>query len=199
MRQGTDPDNMNKKQVKVGKLNLVDLAGSERVNVTGATGKRLEESKSINSTLSTLGNVITALTTAKGRTHIPYRDSQLTRILEDSLGGNCKTTMMAMISPANDAFKESLSTLKFATRAKKIKNTARINEDVDQRALLRKYEQELRRLRAELEAKNRNVVDKGKLLEVERQKKRLEEDRQAAIALLELRSVEFQREKEAKR
>ena len=157
----------NNKQVKVGKLNLVDLAGSERVAVTGATGKRLEESKSINKSLSTLGNVITALTAPKGRSHIPYRDSKLTRILEDSLGGNCKTTMMAMISPSNDAFQESLSTLKFATRAKKIKNKARVNEDVDQRALLRKYECELKRLRAELEAKNKNVVDKGKLLEVE--------------------------------
>ena len=129
---------------------------------------------------------------------MPYRDSKLTRILEDSLGGNCKTTMMAMISPSNDAFSESLSTLKFATRAKKIRNKARINEDVDQRALLRKYEQELRRLRAELEAKSKNVVDKGKLLEVEQQKKRLEEDKQAAIALLEKRSKEFEKEKEAK-
>lgn len=198
MRQNIDPENRAKKQVKVGKLNLVDLAGSERVNVTGATGKRLEESKSINKSLSTLGNVITALTTSKGRTHIPYRDSKLTRILEDSLGGNCKTTMMAMISPSNDAFSESLSTLKFATRAKKIRNKAKINEDVDQRALLRKYEQELRRLRAELEAKSKNVVDKGKLLEVEQQKKRLEEDKQAAIALLEKRSKEFEKEKEAK-
>lgn len=167
MRKDVSPNQGNKKQVKVGKLNLVDLAGSERVMVTGATGKRLEESKSINKSLSTLGNVITALTAPKGRSHIPYRDSKLTRILEDSLGGNCKTTMMAMISPSNDAFSESLSTLKFATRAKKIKNKARINEDLDQRALLRKYEQELRRLRAELEAKSKNVVDKGMLLEVE--------------------------------
>jgi len=131
MRQNNDPGSGNNKQVKVGKLNLVDLAGSERVNVTGASGKRLEESKSINSSLSALGNVITALTAVKGRTHIPYRDSKLTRILEDRLGGNCKTTMMAMISPANESFPESLSTLKFATRAKKIKNLARINEDVD--------------------------------------------------------------------
>ena len=115
----------------MGKLNLVDLAGSERVNVTGATGKRLEESKSINGSLSALGNVIAALTQPRGRTHIPYRDSKLTRILEDSLGGNCKTTMMAMISPSYDAFNESLSTLKFATRAKKVKNQAKINEDVD--------------------------------------------------------------------
>ena len=82
--------------------------------------------------MSALGNVISALTAPKGkRTHIPYRDSKLTRILENSLGGNCKTTMMAMISPSYDAFNESLSTLKFATRAKKIKNEARVNEDVD--------------------------------------------------------------------
>lgn len=79
--------------------------------------------------------------------------------MEDSLGGNCKTTMMAMISPSSDAFGESLSTLKFATRAKKIKNEARINEDVDQRALLRKYEVELRKLKAELEEKNRHNGD----------------------------------------
>ena len=119
------------KQIKVGKLNLVDLAGSERVRVTGATGKRLEECKKINQSLSALGNVIAALTDQKQRNHIPYRDSKLTRLLEDSLGGNCKTTMMAMISPAFDSFAESLSSLKFATRAKKIKNEARINEDVD--------------------------------------------------------------------
>jgi len=132
------------REIKVGKLNLVDLAGSERVRVTGATGKRLEESKSINKSLSWLGNVITALTDKKFRSHIPYRDSKLTRILEDSLGGNCKTTMMAMISSSNDGYAESISTLKFATRAKKIRNEARINEDADQRALLRKYEIELK-------------------------------------------------------
>lgn len=91
-----------------------------------------------------MGNVIAALTDSKiTRSHIPYRDSKLTRLLEDSLGGNCKTTMMAMISPAYDSFNESLSTLLFATRAKKMKNDARINEDLDHRALLRKYELEL--------------------------------------------------------
>jgi len=135
------------KQIKVGKLNLVDLAGSERVRVTGATGKRLEECKSINQSLSALGNVISALTDLKKRSHIPYRDSKLTRILEDSLGGNCKTTMIAMVSPSYDSYLESLCTLKFATRAKKVKNEAKINEDVDQRALLRKYEIELKKLR----------------------------------------------------
>ena len=77
----------------------------------------------------------------------------MTRILEDSLGGNCKTTMVAMISPSYDSFNESLSTLKFATRAKKVKNEAKINEDMDNKALLRKYELELKKLRSLLETK----------------------------------------------
>ena len=187
------------KQVKVGKLNLVDLAGSERVRVTGATGKRLEESKSINQSLSALGNVIAALTDTKKRPHIPYRDSKLTRILEDSLGGNCKTTMMAMVSPSWECFSENMSTLKFATRAKKIKNEAKINEDVDQRALLRKYEIELARLKAELQEKNRTVVDKEKMLSLEEEKRRAEEDKVAAITALEARSREYLLEKEEKK
>ena len=98
MNQETTGDML--KQIKVGKLHLVDLAGSERVNVTGATGQRLIESKNINHSLSALGNVIAALTDLKNRSHIPYRDSKLTRLLENSLGGNCKTTMMACISPS---------------------------------------------------------------------------------------------------
>jgi kinesin family protein 3/17 len=119
------------KNVKVGKLNLVDLAGSERVRVTGATGVRLEESKKINQSLSALGNVISALTERSLKSHIPYRDSKITRLLEDSLGGNCKTTFMAMISPSIEAFNESISTLKFANRAKNIKNTPIVNQDLD--------------------------------------------------------------------
>lgn len=142
------------KQIRMGKLNLVDLAGSERVMITGASGKNLVEAQNINKSLLCLGNVINALTGQKGRTHIPYRDSKLTRLLEDSLGGNCKTTLMAMITPAAEAFDQSVQTLKFATRAKKVKNQARINEDVDQKALLRKYEIELRRLKSELANKN---------------------------------------------
>jgi kinesin family protein 3/17 len=96
------------KHVMVGKLNLVDLAGSERARITGATGVRLEECKKINQSLSSLGNVISALTETGNRLHIPYRDSKITRILEDSLGGNCKTTFMAMVSPAVDAIQESV-------------------------------------------------------------------------------------------
>eukprot|EP00499_Haloplacidia_sp_CaronLabIsolate_P015076 CAMPEP_0196775410 /NCGR_PEP_ID=MMETSP1104-20130614/4010_1 /TAXON_ID=33652 /ORGANISM="Cafeteria sp., Strain Caron Lab Isolate" /LENGTH=612 /DNA_ID=CAMNT_0042145575 /DNA_START=68 /DNA_END=1902 /DNA_ORIENTATION=- len=184
---------------RVGKLNLVDLAGSERVRLTGATGQRLEESKKINQSLSALGNVIAALTNPRGRQHIPYRDSKLTRILEDSLGGNCKTTMMAMVSPALEAFTESLSTLKFANRAKSIKNEARINEDVDQKSLLRKYERELKRLRSELEQRSKNVVDKRRLLELDEMRRRAEEDKMAAIRALETRSLEMMREKAEKR
>ena len=86
------------KQIKVAKLNLVDLAGSERVRVTGASGKRLDECKNINLSLSG------ALTESKPQSHIPYRNSVLTRLLSDSLGGNCKTTMLTMISPSPDAF-----------------------------------------------------------------------------------------------
>ena len=180
------------KQIKVGKLNLVDLAGSERVRVTGATGKRLEESKKINQSLSCLGNVIAALTDQRPRSHIPYRDSKLTRLLEDSLGGNCKTTMMAMISPASEGFSESISTLKFATRAKKIKNEARINEDVDQRALLRKYEVELRKLKTELQEKTRHT----NYNQLEEEKRRAEQDKAAAITALEERNREYIQERE---
>lgn len=83
-------------------MNLVDLAGSERVSITCAIGTRLEESKKINQSLSALGNVIAALTEKKPRNHIPYRDSKITRLLEDSLGGNCKTTFMGMVTPSPD-------------------------------------------------------------------------------------------------
>jgi len=192
-------ENHVRQSFKVGKLNLVDLAGSERVRLSGATGQRLEESKKINQSLSALGNVISALTDTRGRKHIPYRDSKLTRILEDSLGGNCKTTMMAMISPALESMVESVSTLKFANRAKNIRNEPVVNEDLDQKSLLRKYERELKRLRAELEERNRSVVDQRRLLELEEQRKRAEADKMAAIRALEARSLEFMREKEAKR
>jgi hypothetical protein len=174
-------------------------ACSWQVRISGATGVRLEESKQINKSLSALGNVIAALTDAKARQHIPYRDSRLTRILEDSLGGNCKTTMMAMISPALESFMESLSTLKFANRAKNIKNMARINEDLDEKALLRRYERELLKLRQELAERKKNVVDKRKLLEVEEQRRRAEQDKLAAIIDLERLSRDLLQEKKEKR
>ena len=137
----------------------MDLAGSERVRRSGARGARLTESRHINLSLSALGNVISALTNGDGsRKHVPYRDAKLTRLLEDSLGGNCKTLVVANLSPAASSFSESLSTLKFTQRAKRIRNRARVNEDLDQRTLLRKYERELVRLRAKLEKQRSQLV-----------------------------------------
>ena len=143
--------------------------------------------------------MIAALTDQRPRAHIPYRDSKLTRLLEDSLGGNCKTTMMAMISPSSEGFGESISTLKFATRAKKIKNEARINEDVDQRALLRKYEVELRKLKLELNEKNRHINSHSHLLQLEEEKRRAEQDKAAAINALEERNREYIMERDEKK
>ena len=105
--------------VKVGKLNMVDLAGSERQSKTGATGDRLKEATKINLSLSTLCHVISSLTDPKC-TYIPYRDSRLTRILQDSLGGNTKTIMIAAIGPADYNTDETISTLRYANRAKQI-------------------------------------------------------------------------------
>ena len=188
------------KKVQVGKLNLVDLAGSERVNVTGAAGKRLEECKMINQSLSALGKVISCLTGPSGpQKHIPYRDSKLTRILQDSLGGNCKTTMIATVSPLPSSYAESLSTLKFAHRAKYIRNDAYVNEDLDQKALLQKYEAELKKLRSELSQKSKGLVDRRKLLELEEERRKAEQDKLAAMVALEAQSREILREKEEKR
>lgn len=113
---------------KQGKLNLVDLAGSERQSKTQATGDRLKEANAINLSLSALGNVISALVDGKSK-HIPYRSSKLTRLLQDSLGGNAKTVMVAAISPADYNYDETITTLRYASRAKNIKNKPKVNED----------------------------------------------------------------------
>ena len=130
---------------KVGKLNLVDLAGSERQSKTQAVGDRLKEANKINLSLSALGNVISALVDGKS-SHIPYRTSKLTRMLQDSLGGNTKTVMIAAISPADYNFEETLSTLRYASRAKNIKNKPVVNEDPKD-ALLKQYEDEIKHLK----------------------------------------------------
>ncbi|XP_072101216.1 kinesin-like protein KIF17 isoform X3 [Mobula birostris] len=139
-------DDNGKDHIRVGKLNLVDLAGSERQAKTGATGDRLKEATKINLSLSALGNVISALVDGRSK-HIPYRDSKLTRMLQDSLGGNTKTLMVACLSPADNNYDESLSTLRYANRAKNIKNKPRINEDPKD-ALLREYQEEIKQLKA---------------------------------------------------
>ena len=141
--------NDGEKHIKAGKLNLVDLAGSERQSKTGATGDRLKEATKINLSLSALGNVISALVDAK-TSHIPYRDSKLTRLLQDSLGGNTKTVMVANLGPADYNYDETSSTLRYANRAKNIKNKPRINEDPKD-AMLREFQEEIQRLKAALE------------------------------------------------
>lgn len=136
-------------KIRVGKLNLVDLAGSERQSKTGATGERLKEATKINLSLSALGNVISALVDGRSG-HIPYRDSKLTRLLQDSLGGNTKTVMVANIGPADYNYDEIMSTLRYANRAKNIKNKPRINEDPKD-AMLREFQTEIARLKAQLQ------------------------------------------------
>nr|XP_033777070.1 LOW QUALITY PROTEIN: kinesin-like protein KIF17 [Geotrypetes seraphini] len=159
-------DEKGKDYLRAGKLNLVDLAGSERQSKTGATGERLKEATKINLSLSALGNVISALVDSKSK-HIPYRDSKLTRLLQDSLGGNTKTLMVACLSPADNNYDETLSTLRYANRAKNIKNKPHINEDPKD-ALLREYQEEIKRLRTLLakqkEAKDPETLESEKIV-----------------------------------
>lgn len=134
--------------MKIGKLNLVDLAGSENIERSGATGKRATEAGKINKSLTTLGRVITAL--VEHRDHIPYRESNLTRLLQDSLGGRTKTTIIATISPAQCNYEETLSTLDYAHKAKSIRNKPEINQKLVKKALIREYTDEIDKLKREL-------------------------------------------------
>ncbi|XP_053168654.1 kinesin-like protein KIF11 isoform X2 [Hemicordylus capensis] len=136
--------------VKIGKLNLVDLAGSENIGRSGAVDKRAREAGNINQSLLTLGRVITAL--VERAPHIPYRESKLTRILQDSLGGRTKTSIIATISPASINLEETLSTLEYAHRAKNILNKPEVNQKLTKRALIKEYTEEIERLKRDLTA-----------------------------------------------
>ncbi|KAI5210086.1 kinesin-domain-containing protein [Aureobasidium subglaciale] len=137
--------NVETGSVKSGQLFLVDLAGSEKVGKTGASGQTLEEAKKINKSLSALGMVINALTDGKS-SHVPYRDSKLTRILQESLGGNSRTTLIINCSPSSYNDSETVSTLRFGMRAKSIKNKAKVNQELspaELKALLRKAQSQV--------------------------------------------------------
>uniref|UniRef100_A0A6I8Q7B4 Kinesin-like protein KIF11 n=1 Tax=Xenopus tropicalis TaxID=8364 RepID=A0A6I8Q7B4_XENTR len=143
--------------VKIGKLNLVDLAGSENIGRSGAVDKRAREAGNINQSLLTLGRVITAL--VERAPHIPYRESKLTRILQDSLGGRTKTSIIATVSPASINLEETVSTLEYANRAKNIMNKPEVNQKLTKRALIKEYTEEIERLKRDLAtAREKNGV-----------------------------------------
>ncbi|KAJ9107449.1 hypothetical protein QFC21_000902 [Naganishia friedmannii] len=136
--------------LKVGKLNLVDLAGSEAIGRSGAENKRAREAGMINQSLLTLGRVISAL--VEKSSHIPYRESKLTRLLQDSLGGRTKTCIIATVSPTRSNMEETLSTLDYAIRAKTIRNKPEINQRMTKGSLIKEYVSEIVRLKAQIGA-----------------------------------------------
>ncbi|CAG9762769.1 unnamed protein product [Ceutorhynchus assimilis] len=137
--------------LKTGKINLVDLAGSENIAKSGAKDKRALELANINRSLLTLGRVIQTLTDKNNR-HVPYRDSKLTRILQDSLGGHTKTCIIATVSPAYSSYEETQSTLEYAMRARDIKNTPMVNEKVTRVQMFKEMTTEIEKLKRDLEA-----------------------------------------------
>ncbi|KAL5506186.1 hypothetical protein EMCRGX_G007780 [Ephydatia muelleri] len=178
--------------ITIGKMRMVDLAGSERLD-TDAESKQQEETKNINVSHHTFGKVVTALTTPGAR-HIPYRESKLTRILQDSLGGNCKTTLIATINPSVNFYTETFNTLSFAKRAKSIKNTATVNKDISHKALLSAYEHEIQKLREELQQRD-NGVDKE---QIERLAQECQEaQREKKLEAQQKKTVEVELEKVA--
>ena len=136
--------------MRIGKMNLVDLAGSESIGRSGAEHRRAREAGAINQSLLTLGRVINAL--VEGSAHVPYRESRLTRLLQDSLGGRAKTCIIATVSDDRENVEETLSTLDYASRAKSIKNRPEASQRMTRAALLREYVAEMDRLRSDLAA-----------------------------------------------
>lgn len=154
--------------LKIGKLNLVDLAGSENIGKSGAVDKRAREAGNINQSLLTLGRVINAL--VEKAPHVPYRESKLTRLLQDSLGGRTKTSIIATVSPAACNLEETMSTLDYAHRAKNITNRPEVNQKLTKKALIKELYEEIERIRRDLVAtrdKNGIFVDEENFKQME--------------------------------
>jgi kinesin family protein 6/9 len=148
-------------KVVYSKLHLVDLAGSERTKKTGSSGLTLKEATFINKSLSFLEQVVIALSSST-RDHIPYRQSKLTNLLRDSLGGNCKTVMVANVWPEGSHLEETVSTLKFATRMMRVSNEAIVNISMDKHLMIKRYEKEIRDLKQEL-AMHDTLKNRGRI------------------------------------
>ncbi|KAI5054433.1 hypothetical protein GOP47_0030674, partial [Adiantum capillus-veneris] len=189
----------NNEEVTLSQLNLIDLAGSES-SKTETTGLRRKEGAYINKSLLTLGTVVSKLTDAKA-THIPYRDSKLTRLLQSSLSGHGRISLICTITPATSTNEETHNTLKFAHRAKRVEIHAFANKIIDEKCLIKKYQKEIQRLKNELEQLKRRMMEISELKEENGEdltilkqqmesgqlelQTRLEEEEQAKAALLE--------------
>ncbi|XP_021819900.1 kinesin-like protein KIN-5C [Prunus avium] len=179
--------------IKCGKLNLVDLAGSENISRSGAREGRAREAGEINKSLLTLGRVINALVEHLG--HIPYRDSKLTRLLRDSLGGRTKTCIIATVSPAVHCLEETLSTLDYAHRAKNIRNKPEVNQKMMKSTLIKDLYGEIERLKAEVYAareKNGVYIPKERYYQEESERKSMADQIEHMGVMLETHQKQFE-------
>ncbi|CAG5099910.1 Oidioi.mRNA.OKI2018_I69.XSR.g16744.t1.cds [Oikopleura dioica] len=167
-----DSDGIDEDYIRQGKLYLVDLAGSENVGRSVAQNQQAREAGHINQSLLALGRVVTGL--VEGSPHIPYRESKLTRLLQDSLGGSTKTCIISTISPASTSQEETLSTLDYSARAKKISNKPQINQVIKKRALIEKFVNQIKALKADLAASQQKNSDYIDPTEYEKMKEELE-------------------------
>uniref|UniRef100_A0A7N0UWQ1 Kinesin-like protein n=1 Tax=Kalanchoe fedtschenkoi TaxID=63787 RepID=A0A7N0UWQ1_KALFE len=193
--ESTVRENLGRVKSFIASLNLVDLAGSERASQTNVVGTRLVEGSHINRSLLTLTTVIRKLSAGKRNSHIPYRDSKLTRILQSSLGGNARTAIICTMSPALSHVEQTRNTLLFATSAKEVTNTARVNMVVSDKRLVKELQKEVARLEAELHSPDpfsssclKNLLEEKelKIRQMEKEMKELKRQRDLAQSQLEL-------------